>query len=115
MLKALIVSLIVSLAGNCFASKLEYPETRPSSSLKMPLEVCYTHDERVKLAAVIVDYEKCKIDLDEKNDLIRRNMLTFDKITTGQAWWQEPSFVWGGMVVSFALGGIFTFLLIQSK
>jgi hypothetical protein len=80
-----------------------------------PGVVCYNLEQRTKIAQAITDLKKCQVDLSVRNELIQKNMLTLDGLNPGPAWWQEPSFVFGDMVVSVAVGGIVTFLLLRDK
>lgn len=71
---------------------------------------CYSLKDRQKIADALVDWEKCKISLEEKNRLIEEKLITFD---AGPAWWQEPSFVLGSTVVSFSLGMALGFYIVH--
>ena len=80
-----------------------------AQSLDTPAEIlpvgCYTFPQRQKISRAIVDLEKCKIDLAERNILVNQRLLTFNG-TPDIAWWQEPTAVVGGVVVGVAVGGI---------
>lgn len=77
--------------------------------------VCYSQEQRAKIAAAITDLAKCQADVAAKDELIQKHMLTMDGLNPGPAFWQEPGFVWGGMVVGVATGGIITFLVLRGK
>jgi len=74
---------------------------------------CYTLAERRRLAGMITDFRKCQADLTFKNDLITKEMLTLDRVNPGPAFWQDPSFVFGGIVVGVAVGSILTLVLVR--
>lgn len=80
-----------------------------------PEIICYSIPQREKIAQAITDLKKCQVDTTAKDELITKNMLTFDGVNSGPSWWQEPSFVFGGMIVSVALGGMVTFLVMRQK
>ena len=81
-----------------------------ASSLK-----CYTPGQLEKIAQAITDLKKCSLALTEKDRLIQENMLRFDKLNAGPAFWQEPMFVWGGIVVGVSVGSLVTFLVMRNK
>lgn len=70
---------------------------------------CYNKQERDKLATAIVDLQKCQLALDEKERLIEKRFITFDA-QHGIAWWQEPTVVFSGMVISASVASIITVL-----
>lgn len=81
-----------------------------------PLEsVCYSKEERLKIAKALVDLKKCEVEVYQKTQLIKQNMLTYDGLNPGPAWWQEPSFVAGGIIVSFSVGTLVTWYLLRDK
>lgn len=71
---------------------------------------CYTEAEVEQLALGITDLEKCRIALRETNELLSKR-LTMSEVERGAAWWQEPTFVWGGMVVGFSSGALLAWWL----
>jgi len=76
-------------------------------------EGCFTLEERRKIGQAITDLAKCKVEVAQKDQLIKDNMLQFDKLNQGPAFWQEPSFVFGGMLVGVSVGGLITFLVMS--
>lgn len=72
---------------------------------------CYNPEQMQKLAEGLTDLKKCKIALAEKDHLIQESLMRFDD--TGPAWWQEPSFVVGGMVVSVSVTALVTYLIVR--
>lgn len=82
-----------------------------AKSIRLP-EGCYSPPQRAKIAAGLIDLQKCEVDLAVRNDLIKKHLLTLNG-TPQQKFWQEPTFVWGGIVVGVAAGGIITFLAMR--
>ena len=74
---------------------------------------CYTVSQRRRLANLITDYKKCQADLTFRNELIAKELLTLDSVDPGPAFWQEPSFVFGGIVVGVAVGSLLTLVLVR--
>lgn len=66
-------------------------------------DLCLDAAGQAKIATAIKDLEKCHVDLDAKNQLIHERLETFAG-APALAWWQEPSAIIGGTVVSFSLG-----------
>lgn len=55
------------------------------------------------IATGIQDLKKCEFALAEKERLIEQQFIQF-KTESDVAWWSEPNFVAGGVVLSFGLG-----------
>ena len=66
---------------------------------------CYTPGERDKIAEAIKDLNYCKMRLRAKDKLVYQRLQTFDGAESLH-WWQEPSAVIGGVVVSFSVGAL---------
>lgn len=64
---------------------------------------CYTVGELAKIRRGILDLRKCEIRVEEQNQLIQERLQTWNGVPE-QAWWQDPTFVWGGISVSFTVG-----------
>jgi hypothetical protein len=64
---------------------------------------CYTPGQLKIIATGIQDLKKCEFALAEKERLIEQDFVQF-KNKSDVAWWQEPNFVAGGVVLSFSLG-----------
>lgn len=86
------------------------------AALPSPPETkCYTVAERQTIAQAITDLKICRVSLAAKDELIQKNMLSFDGVHAGPSFWQAPEFVFGGIVVSVAAGGLVTFLIMRDK
>ena len=88
----------------------------PPSSLELgpwPAK-CYSSDEVHKIAGGIKELIACRIAVAEKDKLIQERLVT-TKGAPGIAWWQEPTFVWGGMVVSASVASLVTLLVVQKN
>ena len=103
-----IMMLLLATISATNAVGAEIPQLVPSSEI-----VCYNVEQRKKIAQAITDLKKCEVDLAARNELIQKNMLTLDGLNPGPAWWQEPAFVWGGIVVGVSVGGLVTFLVMN--
>ena len=64
---------------------------------------CYGPAQMRILANGIQNLKKCEFALEEKERLIEEDFIQF-KNKSNVAFWQEPSFVAGGIVLSFSLG-----------
>ncbi len=64
---------------------------------------CYSPSQLKLIANGIQDLKKCEFALTEKERLIQENFIQFQG-KSDVAWWQEPNFVAGGVVLSFGLG-----------
>lgn len=87
-------------------------------TVKCPSDIvgcrCYNKQEREKIAQAIVDLKKCQFALDEKERLIEKRFMTFDA-QHGIAWWQEPTVIVSGIVISASVASIVTVLVIDRK
>jgi len=72
---------------------------------------CYTDLEMAKIAGTITDLKKCSLALAEKTTLIETKLAKFD---AAPAFWQEPTFIMGGTVVSVSLGAMLGFYLARN-
>lgn len=64
---------------------------------------CYAPSQLKIIANGIQDLKKCEFALQEKERLIQQDFIDF-KNKSDVAWWSEPNFVAGGIVLSFGLG-----------
>lgn len=64
---------------------------------------CFSPPQLKIIANGIQDLKKCEFALIEKERLIQEDLIKF-KQKSDVAWWQEPNFVAGGVVLSFGLG-----------
>jgi hypothetical protein len=76
--------------------------------------VCYSYADREKIADTIVQLEKCRVEVAEQDWLIRERLTTFGNANE-PSFWQDPSFVVGGMLVSFSMGAILTYLVVRDR
>jgi len=76
--------------------------------------VCFAPIALDAIATEMVELRKCRIALDEKQRLINERFITFDS-NHGIAWWQEPTVIAGGLVISFSLASLLTFWAVQDK
>lgn len=74
---------------------------------------CYGGTDLYKLSKAITDLQKCQVELIEKNKVIDEKLTKFDAAAAGPQFWQEPSFVVGGVVISFAVGSLVTAYVIN--
>ena len=64
---------------------------------------CYTDQEISILASTIKDHEVCKKTLALREQFIQENLTKYQpQIET--SWWQEPSYIAGGVIISFGFG-----------
>ena len=71
--------------------------------------VCYNQEDRRKIAETIINLRKCIIETDQQKILIHERLQTFDGAESIK-WWQEPTTVVGGVVVSFSIGTLIGYL-----
>ena len=76
---------------------------------------CYSESELHKLSVLITDLQKCQAELVAKDRLINERLVLPEAAQAGQAWWQTPSFVVGGIVVSASAATILTWYLMHDK
>lgn len=75
---------------------------------------CYTEQEIEQLAGGLDDLAKCRVALHETNKLVAEK-LTMSQAEAGAAWWQEPGMVIGGVALSFSVGTLLGWYLVQQK
>lgn len=111
MLKLLMSFCIVVslLTNNLFAADLMPPAC---SGLDTGCR-CFPPEDISKIAGLVKDHRKCEASLLEKDILLQNRFIEFQ--ASGEAWWQEPSVILGGIVVSASLATIVTVLLIKDK
>ena len=72
---------------------------------------CYNPIQLKKMADSIVELKKCQLTLIEKNNLLQERFIKFE--SAGEAWWQEPEMIIGGIVVSASLASLITIWTIK--
>ena len=73
---------------------------------------CYTEVERRALSSTISNLGKCNIELRQANEVIEERLTTFDG-AEGLHWWQEPTAIYSGVVVSFSVGALLGYYFID--
>lgn len=86
----------------------------PTECLGIPGCACYAPEALDTIAREMVEYRKCQVALDEKEKLIETRFVTFEA-NHGIAWWQEPTTIVGGLVVSASVATLATFWLVRGK
>lgn len=81
-------------------------------STQEPQELCLNPEQQKKLANGVQNLARCQIDLAAKELLIQERMMSFNG-APALAWWQEPTYIVGGMIFSFSAGGILTYYLLK--
>lgn len=76
---------------------------------------CYKKEDIDKIAKGVVELKTCKIELGEKERFIQERMMNPDGINPAIAWWQEPSIIVGGFVVTLSLTGIITYFVVKGQ
>jgi hypothetical protein len=76
---------------------------------------CYSAVDTEKIAKAFIDLKKCQIDVVEKDKVIKEHLILPDATQAGAQWWQEPAFVWGGIVVSASAATLVTWYLVRPK
>lgn len=121
----LMISSILSVQGNkCFADdsvtivtpmvqpKVDiYKRISPKECLKIDNCWCYHPDALNLIGQQITERKKCLIELENEKSLVQTNLI--NNASQGQAWWQEPSFIVGGIVVTFTTTALITYLLVK--
>lgn len=75
---------------------------------------CYGDEQVKKLADMILDYQKCDMELKQKNELIKTHFIQIEGHGK-TAYWQEPAYIVGGLTVSFSVGLALGFLWTSEK
>lgn len=75
---------------------------------------CFSTAEVHKIAGGIKELAACRIAVAEKDKLIQERLVA-PSTAPGIAFWQEPAFVWGGMVVSASVASLVTLLVVQKN
>lgn len=110
--RRLLVSLLLtSFASTSVASGLVDPVTGnrlPQLAQTLSTDtLCLSPAEQDKLAKELIDLDKCRIDLKARQEIIDTRVLTYAG-TPAIAWWQEPTTVVGGMVISASIASVIT-------
>lgn len=66
------------------------------------------------IATAIKDLQTCQRTLDLREQFIQENMMKFQP-QAEPAFWQEPSFIISGMVVSFGVGALLMLAIKNSQ
>lgn len=72
--------------------------------------LCVSPQEQDKLRDAIVTLEKCQIDLKARQDLLEAR-LPVGQMALDAPWWKDPSFIDGGIVVSFSVAGVLGYMV----
>lgn len=116
MRKALTKLLTSFLAtSQAFAVEMPAPSAMTLTAPAPAPQVCYTPEQRQKIADAITALKVCQVDLAARNELIQKNMLTLDGLQPGPSWWQEPHAVVAGVVVSFSVGALVVAYAMRDK
>lgn len=104
----LVSSLGLAAPGNGYAAP-------PVASCDVVGCRCYEPAALTKIAGAITDLKKCQFDLGEKDKLIANRLEnpTVDRPHT--AWWQEPSVVLGGVVLTASVATLGTLWVVHKK
>ena len=73
--------------------------------------VCYNMTQLKKLQDGLIEGKKCAIDLEYANKKVDE-LQKFGKSKEPQ-WYQDPHVIVGGVVISFAVGGIVTWAIMK--
>jgi hypothetical protein len=73
---------------------------------------CFSKEELHDIAGGLRELETCNEALKMRERFIDKEIAAGHDKT---AWWQEPSFIVGGIVVSASIASLTTFLIIKSK
>lgn len=74
--------------------------------------LCLTPQQVKKAADAVRDLKHCQIDLAARQKLIHEELLAS---SAPSPWWQDPSVIIGGMVLSAGVGGLMFLLLAPKK
>jgi hypothetical protein len=75
---------------------------------------CYTKDEVTKLADTINAYHVCESEARLQREYIDKSMADFASAGSVR-WWQDPTVIVSGVVVSFSVGALAAGLMLRSK
>jgi hypothetical protein len=70
---------------------------------------CFSDEELVQLAESVENEKICLQNIEMYKKFAEKNFVT----PAPQSWYQEPSFIVGGIVVSFVAGSILTYLVVS--
>jgi hypothetical protein len=98
MYKLVIISMIISSVNNLIAQPLK---SLPASDCREC--ACFTNAALDTIAKGLRNYEVCNIEREELKAFIERK----HEAKQEWQWYQEPSFIAGGLVISFSLGALF--------
>ena len=73
---------------------------------------CFSRLDVEILSSGLRQLEVCKFELKQKSMLVEK-LTKIDPPTV--AWWQDPTFVFGGMVVSISVGALVGAYVLQKK
>jgi hypothetical protein len=66
---------------------------------------CYSDAELSRISKAITDLAACRVSFAEQEMFINENLRKYSE--SGPSFWQEPSFIAGGLIVSFSVGALF--------
>lgn len=73
---------------------------------------CYTEEQLKKISDGIIELRKCRIELSEKNSLIDQRLIHGPGMQEF-SWYQEPTVIIGGLVVTIGITSVMTYLIIK--
>jgi len=76
---------------------------------------CFSPPKLRVIANGLTDLESCRLALEAKNDLIETRLMAPVDRSRGVAWWQEPTVIIGGVVVSATVASFLTFLVMNGN
>jgi hypothetical protein len=93
--------------------KAENPyKVTPDQCKILPNCRCYTKEGIDIAAKATVDLEKCQKDLQIRENLIKERMEIFNA-NEGEAWWQNPSTIVAGIVISASVATVITAIVMK--
>ncbi len=77
---------------------------------------CYGPADLAKIADAVVDLQKCQLELGEKNQLVLERLAAPQVGASPHfSFWQEPSVIVGGIVISAGVASFATYWLLKSS
>jgi hypothetical protein len=70
---------------------------------------CYTRPQITKIYEGLRELDKCQATVMLKADFITSSSKNYEPL----AWWQEPTFVVGGIIVSASLAAMLTYMMVH--
>lgn len=76
---------------------------------------CYGKAQLEKIATAIIELKTCRVNVAEKDALIAERLGDPNVYRPSTAWWQEPSMIVGGIVVSASFASFLTLYMVRKK